>query len=198
MADERRYRIFYVTPELMMGCLAFRATAERRLVGCHTTGLPDGYKLLAVQYDFGRDAFGFKVEHPSFDVVPDGDLIPEMQVTCWAVYEPEPASLPAATPCPAVEYGPSPLGRWMPETFQPGKFIGTFMGRPMIEMAEFAALPAVAEMDRRMSTAVAGEVDRVIRASLVPGVAGQLIAGEPAPAAPPPAEKPRRRGREFL
>jgi hypothetical protein len=39
-------------------------------------GLPDGYDIRAVAFNFGHNAFELLVTHESFPEVPDGDLIP--------------------------------------------------------------------------------------------------------------------------
>ncbi len=39
-------------------------------------GLPEGANLVGAQYNLDRDCFELMIEHPSFDVVPDGDQVP--------------------------------------------------------------------------------------------------------------------------
>lgn len=51
-------------------------------------GLPEGYKVRSVFPDYTRDAFGFIIEHPSFDEVPDGVCAPEIEVTFESVQLP--------------------------------------------------------------------------------------------------------------
>lgn len=42
-------------------------------------GLPDGYRLMAVWYDFHSRLFYFRVQHESFEPVADGQQIPAFQ-----------------------------------------------------------------------------------------------------------------------
>jgi hypothetical protein len=58
---ERRYKIFHVLPRDLLGWLE---------------GLSEGYRAEGVRYDRAYRRFQFLVYHLSFDVVPDGEIIP--------------------------------------------------------------------------------------------------------------------------
>lgn len=75
---DRRWRILWVSPELVMQSLfPMRYDVELTLVD----GPPDGVKLLDVAYCWDRQAFGFRLYHPSFNEVPEGERIPTIEAT---------------------------------------------------------------------------------------------------------------------
>jgi hypothetical protein len=46
-----------------------------------TEGLPEGARLVNLIYDHTRDVFELIVEHESFAPVPEGELLPRLDVT---------------------------------------------------------------------------------------------------------------------
>ncbi len=86
-APERRFRVLWVSPELManavvnLGCQFVQEYVTEGL----PEGLPEGTTVQSVTYDYIRDAFGFRVYHESFDVVPDCEFPPELLVTMRVV-----------------------------------------------------------------------------------------------------------------
>lgn len=77
--QDRRVRLFFVTPDLMMEALGARTPGEPSY-GVVVEGLPAGYEIAAVMYDFMRQAFAVCVQHESFEVSPLGCEIPSIEV----------------------------------------------------------------------------------------------------------------------
>lgn len=75
--SERRCRIYWL-PE---GAVWALVSGRRRLPHCLSVysldGVPDDVTVDSVFADWPRRAFGFRVSHPSFEVVPDGMPVPE-------------------------------------------------------------------------------------------------------------------------
>lgn len=82
----RRRRVVYV-PESYVLYLLSRGMVQQRFVRMPTPlGLPDTARVVGVWSDWQRNAFGIVVEDPSFDEVPEGEMLPEMQVE-WSYVE---------------------------------------------------------------------------------------------------------------
>ena len=76
---ERRCKIVYIPHGFIMNFLTFfeRECITRPII----KSLPNsGCEVKTVEYFPSRDAFGFIVYHPSFDVVPMGFMCPEVIV----------------------------------------------------------------------------------------------------------------------
>lgn len=80
--QERRLKIMWVTPELLVGLRFFGGNRVGDQVEWTTLDLPADVTVQAVHYSPERDAFGFRLYHPSWDVVPDGNVIPDVRVMC--------------------------------------------------------------------------------------------------------------------
>lgn len=71
----RRHAIFWIDKHALMALLGgWGGSGQFLRPVC--ANLPADAKILDVQYDFHRDAFGVKMEHPSFEVVPEGCELP--------------------------------------------------------------------------------------------------------------------------
>ncbi len=80
--EGRRLRIAYVTPEIVLSVLGRRPKiahdrGESWLI-YHLDGLPEGAKVVGVNFDHSKRAFAIAVEHPDFDVVPAAMNCPEL------------------------------------------------------------------------------------------------------------------------
>lgn len=72
----RRWRVLWVSPEMVMQSLfPMRYKVEVKLVD----GPPDGVEVSDVTYSWERQAFGFRLYHPSFDEVPEGEFSPTIE-----------------------------------------------------------------------------------------------------------------------
>jgi len=76
MENERRNKIVYVPRESVLRCL--RQYVPKYVVISVVPDLPEGFMVKDVHYICERDAFGFIISHPSFDVVPIGTPCPEI------------------------------------------------------------------------------------------------------------------------
>lgn len=65
--DSRRLRMFFLDERTLCDLLrgAIRAA-----------NIPEGMEIVQCAYDLNRWGFNVLVKHPSFDIVPDGDVIP--------------------------------------------------------------------------------------------------------------------------
>lgn len=77
--DERREVVVWINERSVLDLFNLNSTEKSALVfHCPIfAALPEGYTVRAVCQDFMRRAFGFAVQHPSFDVVPDGAPAPD-------------------------------------------------------------------------------------------------------------------------
>ncbi|HLY89519.1 MAG TPA: hypothetical protein VKQ27_11100 [Acetobacteraceae bacterium] len=80
----RNWRIYYIDENALLHIFVQR-DMPRFLSLTLPTNLPPGAKVLDVRHSWDRKAFGFRVEHPSFDPVPDGALIPEAGPLEWNI-----------------------------------------------------------------------------------------------------------------
>lgn len=82
---ERRFKLLWVSPELLMNVLLSPTQTGGRVRVMRVEGLPeDSTEVQSVYYDDSRRAFGLHLWHPSFDVVESGALIPEVHVAISA------------------------------------------------------------------------------------------------------------------
>lgn len=77
MSRERRDKVLWVD-ELLVQELFNGFPRSNILVLPVFPELPSGYQVLRVHHSFERRAFGFLVTHPSFDVVPDAEMSPNV------------------------------------------------------------------------------------------------------------------------
>lgn len=77
-STDRRYKILAVSPELIVESLFSRPIGIDKAI--EVSGLPTGCKVEAVCYDYERACFRFRLYHPSFPVVPECGVIPEVDV----------------------------------------------------------------------------------------------------------------------
>lgn len=63
----RRLRVFFLDEHTLCALLRGKIKAAE---------IPEGMEVVRSFYDTSRMGFGVVVEHPSFDPIPDGDLIP--------------------------------------------------------------------------------------------------------------------------
>lgn len=72
-ASERRLKTLIVTPP------ALQRLAEEGEHHYRAAGLPKDAQIAGAYFDYDRQQVGVIFEHPSFEVVPDGHLIPELE-----------------------------------------------------------------------------------------------------------------------
>lgn len=79
MGSERRLKRLRCTPQFVMSVL-YQHIPKSGLVFSvsEMEGIPDGTEVHHVGYDLISDAFVFFLEHPSFEPVPEGEIIPEI------------------------------------------------------------------------------------------------------------------------
>ena len=69
---ERRLKILHVRESLIIECL--QPSENRRVISFPK--MPEGTKIQHVSFDYMRNAFMLFLHHPSFDPVPEGEIIP--------------------------------------------------------------------------------------------------------------------------
>jgi len=74
--DDRRCKILYVPARVILGMVFQEGREVVRLQ--RVAGIPSDYRVVNVNWDFCRDAFGILIEHPSFDPVPLGGEYPAL------------------------------------------------------------------------------------------------------------------------
>src|SRR5688572_3075037 len=72
---ERRWAIFQIDPQLIVELF----TPGRRAYEVTEYPIPDGARVVRIQYDPLRDIWLVCVEHPSFDVVAEHAMPPTLQ-----------------------------------------------------------------------------------------------------------------------
>ena len=73
--QERRYKVIYVDQELMITAMTALTNDGGSWVCLPVfKGLPEGFSVRAVHYEFQRLAFGVVIFHESFPIVPAGNL----------------------------------------------------------------------------------------------------------------------------
>lgn len=68
----RRVKMIYLPVRQLLGMLDWKSRDYDTINLPVIEGLPDGYVVRAVEYQFERDAFALMIEHSSFDLVPFG------------------------------------------------------------------------------------------------------------------------------
>lgn len=93
MSTERRYKIAYL-PESRVFGLFLNALPASCPTFClpRLTGVPEDVKVVSVHHDWQRSAFGFLLEHESFNSTPDCCAPPEVQVDFISIHFPVPGS----------------------------------------------------------------------------------------------------------
>jgi len=84
LSEQRRFKAFRVTPELMLQALGFRRDGEISY-GIRVEGLPPEYELGGVMYDAMDNTFVFRVYHDSFPSVPEGGHVEFITITCYSI-----------------------------------------------------------------------------------------------------------------
>jgi hypothetical protein len=87
---ERRYRVLYVSPELLLEFVVQMSDPARR-PRYRVSGLPEGARFVCAGYLQHMQMFGFLVEHPSFEPVPAFYAFPQLDgVLFHPVHETDP------------------------------------------------------------------------------------------------------------
>ena len=74
-----RLKIFYVSEDEIMSVVTWHDQMPSVLrIPDKPSGIPDGAKVLRVCHQWNMRAFGFLVQHESFDVVPKGEIPPNV------------------------------------------------------------------------------------------------------------------------
>lgn len=73
----RKTRVLRVAPSLLFHLI--RVPDDRARIT--SAGLPDDVRLLGAYYDDQRAVFRLYVESATFDLVPEGEMPPELEVT---------------------------------------------------------------------------------------------------------------------
>jgi hypothetical protein len=77
MSEDRRCKIIRVSTAFALKALGFALQpGDTQDIVVLDAGLPPGLTVQAVNYDPAWDCFVFRVWHPSFDVVPEGQPLP--------------------------------------------------------------------------------------------------------------------------
>lgn len=76
----RRQRVIYVPTSYVLKLLSRGLVCDGRIRMPEPLGLPATARVLTVHNSWERDAFAMVVQDESFDAVPDGMMLPEMQV----------------------------------------------------------------------------------------------------------------------
>lgn len=75
---ERRYRLLYITPELLLAVMFSPRLLSGVVCAHHLDGLPEDVVVQAVAYSEERHAFMLRLYHPSFSVSEGCCTIPEI------------------------------------------------------------------------------------------------------------------------
>ena len=68
--SERRYKLAYINPEEIINLFYYPEYAVNAFYKTQFIGLPEGYKIKNVSYDYPKHSFVVIIEHESFDPVP--------------------------------------------------------------------------------------------------------------------------------
>lgn len=88
MNESRRLKIWSVSPDALVHMLNWPWEQENKaeIQVMRLEGLPDGFRVRAVDFNYAKQYFDIVVEHPDFDVVPEGYEIPGDSIALHAVY----------------------------------------------------------------------------------------------------------------
>jgi len=76
MENERRYKVVYVGAEAMITAMASLTDDTARWVNLPVfKGLPEGFSVQDVHYEYSRMAFAVVVSHESFPIVPQWEVL---------------------------------------------------------------------------------------------------------------------------
>lgn len=77
---DRRFRILRLSSDLLLNSFLFSPSFDRqgRIRVIEQKGLPEGFQVEAVMYDFFSDTFAFRIYHESFEDVFEAHTIPEI------------------------------------------------------------------------------------------------------------------------
>jgi len=90
---ERRYKVFYMSPELLIAAgMGGKVAGEpgNQITEFVSCDLPEGAEIVDVTYCWERRAFGFRVWHQAWDIILEGHTIPELTVNCTRHRQPVP------------------------------------------------------------------------------------------------------------
>lgn len=86
--SENRIRIYSIDAKSILWAFFSRKEKESVLPLPQVEPLPDGFKILRTQLNWETNSLDVLVEHPLFDVVPNGEAVPRAinMNTTWQVY----------------------------------------------------------------------------------------------------------------
>ena len=106
--EERRWKRMMVDPRLM-GEMFFG------LAEIVETTLPPDAECVLVDWDVNRQMFHFVYEHPSFEPVPFGDIIPDLDLPVWRRKDDNPPAYDAELISLIIKWRSRPEGQTMEE-----------------------------------------------------------------------------------
>jgi len=74
---DRRLAVMYVSKDLLLS-LVLGSGSSDELPRCRIVGMPEGWKAVNISYCWDRDSFAVLIWHPSFVLVGDGMMIPDI------------------------------------------------------------------------------------------------------------------------
>ncbi len=74
-SDKRRCKILHIQADSIITLLGAWAHCDFMQLPV-LSGIPKGYEVMRVQYDFGRDAIAVLIRHPSFEATEPGCIFP--------------------------------------------------------------------------------------------------------------------------
>lgn len=104
--NERRVAVLWIGEEDMLQAFEIIMTGRDKynhVLRLRDVPCPRDCKVLRVCQSFGRRAFGFLLEHESFDVVPDGQMAPNLDYETQWEYVPRVSPDEYVTPTTVVE-----------------------------------------------------------------------------------------------
>ena len=96
--EERRLAIFWVTAEQFLMILGLLISKKADAVRPTAVNLPPDAKVRSVHYDFAHHSFAIVLQHQSFDIVPEGDVLPWLERLDVTISTPIAACDPNAEP----------------------------------------------------------------------------------------------------
>lgn len=79
---ERRWKILYISPELLLHLRLFGGQRNGDTVTLSSMDLPEDVKVHRLFWSDDHQAFGWIISHPSFEPVGDACIIPTALVLC--------------------------------------------------------------------------------------------------------------------